>query len=50
MDRSYYRLETDRRLIEEAKSNPNRELAIVLGERLEDRLVDLEQLHKEIAA
>ncbi len=35
-DRSYYRLESNQRLIEEARNNPNRELAIVLGERLED--------------
>lgn len=35
-DRSYYRLESNARLIEEARDNPNRELAIVLGERLED--------------
>ena len=34
-DRSYYRLESNARLIEEARDNPNRELAIVLGERLE---------------
>ena len=35
-DRSTYRLYEDARLIEEAKYDPNRELAIVLGERLDD--------------
>ena len=35
-DRSYYRLASDRDLIEEAIYNPNVELCIVLGERLED--------------
>ena len=35
-DRNYYRLATDRDLIEEATYNPNIELCIVLGERLED--------------
>ena len=35
-DRNYYRLATDRDLIEEAIYNPNIELCIVLGERLED--------------
>lgn len=35
-DRSYYRLASDRDLIEEAKYTPNAELAIALGERLED--------------
>ena len=39
-DRSYYRHEDDARLIEEAKYNPNRELAIALGERLEDVLAE----------
>ena len=42
MDRSYYRQEDDARLIEEAKYNPNRELAIVLGERLEDLIYDMD--------
>lgn len=40
MDRSYYRHEPDARLIEEAKYNPNRELAIVLGERLADVMAE----------
>lgn len=35
-DRTTYRLYEDARLIEEAKYDPNRELAIVLGERLND--------------
>ena len=42
-DRSYYRHEDDKRLIEEAKYNPNRELAIALGERLEDVLAELDE-------
>ena len=41
-DRSYYRHEGDTRLIEEAKYNPNRELAIALGERLEDVISDMD--------
>ena len=35
LDRSRYRMCEDSRLLEEAKYNPNAELAIVLGERLE---------------
>jgi len=35
-DRAYYRLASDEELIEEAKYTPNAELAIALGERLED--------------
>lgn len=35
-DRSYYRMETTRELVEEAKHYPNDELCIVLGERLEE--------------
>jgi hypothetical protein len=35
-DRNYYRLASDEELIEEATYNPNVELCIVLGERLED--------------
>jgi hypothetical protein len=35
-DRSYYRLASDDELIEEAKYTPSTELAIALGERLED--------------
>lgn len=42
-DRSYYRSEDDTRLIEEAKYNPNRELAIALGERLEDVLAEFDE-------
>lgn len=36
LDRSRYRLDEDKLLIEEAKYNPNAELAIVLAERLEE--------------
>lgn len=50
MDRSYYRLETNQRLIEEAKNNPNRELAIVLGERLEDLTNEYLDFEKEQTA
>lgn len=39
-DRSTYRMQGDQQLIEEAKYNPNRELAIALGERLEDALAE----------
>lgn len=47
-DRSYYRSMDNERLIEEAKYNPNRELAIALGERLEDVLAETaQQLTKE---
>lgn len=35
-DRDYYRCLDDKRLIEEAKHNPNTELCIALAERLED--------------
>ena len=42
-DRTYYRREDDQRLIEEAKYNPNRELAIALGERLADVLAELDE-------
>lgn len=41
-DRSTYRHEDDARLIEEAKYNPNRELAIALGERLEDLVHEMD--------
>lgn len=41
-DRSYYRTEEDRLLIEEAKYYPNSELAVVLGERLDDVLLEAE--------
>jgi hypothetical protein len=42
LDRSYYRTEEDRILIEEAKYHPNAELAFVLGERLDDVLLEAE--------
>jgi chromosome segregation ATPase len=35
-DRSYYRTDEDKLLIEEAKYNPNVELAVALAERLEE--------------
>ena len=42
-DRSYYRTEEDRLLIEEAKYNPNYELAVVLAERLEEVQVEFDK-------
>ena len=36
MDRNTYRMCSDSYLLEEAKHNPNAELAIVLAERLEE--------------
>ncbi len=42
-DRSTYRSWGNIRLIEEAKYNPNAELAIVLGERLEDMEFDVDE-------
>jgi chromosome segregation ATPase len=36
LDRSRYRMCEDSRLLEEAKYNPTAELAVVLGERLEE--------------
>jgi peptidoglycan hydrolase CwlO-like protein len=42
MDRTYYRTEEDQQLIEEAKYNPNSELAVVLAERLDDILLEAE--------
>jgi peptidoglycan hydrolase CwlO-like protein len=41
-DRNYYRTEEDQQLIEEAKYNPNSELAVVLAERLDDILLEAE--------
>lgn len=41
-DRNYYRSEEDQQLIEEAKYNPNSELAVVLAERLDDILLEAE--------
>jgi hypothetical protein len=41
-DRNFYRTEDDNRLIEEAKYNPNAELAIALGERLENYMSEAE--------
>tara|TARA_R110000868_G_scaffold19939_4_gene85018 strand:- start:416 stop:727 length:312 start_codon:yes stop_codon:yes gene_type:complete len=42
-DRSTYRTYDDVRLIEDAKYDPNRELAIALGERLADVLAELDE-------
>ena len=42
MDRTYYRTEEDQQLIEEAKYNPNSELAVVLAERLDDIMLEAE--------
>ena len=42
-DRTTYRTWEAKRLIEEAKYNPNVELAIVLGERLEDTGFDVDE-------
>ena len=36
LDRSRYRMREDSKLLEDAKYNPTAELAIVLGERLEE--------------
>lgn len=47
-DRSYYRSEDDTRLIEDAKYNPNRELAIALGERLEEYVSLVEVLEAQL--
>ncbi len=42
-DRNHYRMREDSNLLEEAKYNPNAELAIVLAERLEAVCVDYEE-------
>ena len=46
-DRSYYRLEDNRDLIEAAKHQPNTELCLVLGERLYESIERLAQLEDE---
>ena len=46
-DRTYWRAQDDKRLIDEAKHNPTAELAIALGERLED-LADIESTYEEV--
>lgn len=46
-DRTTYRTWEAKRLIEEAKYNPNRELAIALGERLEDAEHDTDDIVAE---
>lgn len=49
-DRTYWRAQDDKRLIDEAKHNPSAELAIALGERLEDSPDpnELDELHDEL--
>jgi uncharacterized protein YlxW (UPF0749 family) len=42
-DRNYYRTDEDRLLIEEAKYNPNYELAVVLAERLEEVQIEFDK-------
>jgi len=39
-DRNYYRCMFDGDLVEEAKYNPTAELAVVLGERLDDHIAE----------
>jgi len=43
LDRSRYRMCDDTKLLEEAKYNPNAELAIVLAERLEEVYIDFDE-------
>jgi phage shock protein A len=43
LDRSRYRMCEDSKLLEEAKYNPSAELAIVLGERLEEVYIDFDE-------
>ena len=43
LDRSRYRMCEDSKLLEEAKYNPTAELAIVLGERLEEVYIDFDE-------
>jgi hypothetical protein len=42
-DRNAYRMYSDSRLLEEARYNPNAELALVLAERLEESLVEFDE-------
>ena len=42
-DRNTYRMYSDSRLLEEARYNPNAELALVLAERLEESLVEFDE-------
>lgn len=46
-DRSYYRMCEDSKLLEEARYNPNAELAIVLGERLVEVQVEFDEQLEE---
>ena len=48
MDRNTYRMCSDSYLLEEAKHNPNAELAIVLAERLEEVLVENDKEIEEL--
>ncbi len=48
MDRNTYRMCSDSYLLEEATYNPNAELAIVLGERLEEVLVENDKEIEEL--
>jgi chromosome segregation ATPase len=43
LDRSRYRMCEDSKLLEEAKYNPTAELAVVLGERLEEVYIDFDE-------
>lgn len=47
LDRSRYRMCEDSKLLEEARCNPNAELAIVLGERLEEVYIDFDEQLEE---
>lgn len=49
-DRCYYRALSTSELIEEAKYNPNIELCIALGERLQDKQRKLEGYHYDMSA
>ena len=43
-DRNDYRCEFDEDLVEEAKYNPTAELAVVLGERLDDHIAETPEI------
>jgi septal ring factor EnvC (AmiA/AmiB activator) len=47
MDRTHYRMFSDSYLIDEAKYNSNAELAIVLGERLEEVQAEFDEKLEE---
>jgi DNA-binding XRE family transcriptional regulator len=46
-DRSYYRVESNHTLIDEAKYNPNIELCIVLAERLKQAEWDIKEANHQ---